>query len=786
MTVRSGPYASLLLAIVCAGCSVKTVPPRSTLVDRVDVITADKPRVAGDDVKKRLVTRATSHFLPFQILAGVPVLGMFDALTVEYATFDRFVLQRDLDRVRRYYRSRGFYEAQVSAGRVVTTEKGHVRVEIVVREGEPVLIGSVEAPKELLARAGAPPQELEAALDANGRVQRLISELESGPLEDPPPCPERDKPECKQRPRLDEERYDQLKRSMLRALTDFGFAYAKVEGHVDVDLLAHRARLRFSTTTGPLCTFGEVKIAGNRDVPERLLRERIGIKRGDRYSSEKLDSAHDELAALGVFGSVDVRAVLPKEGEPQTSEVPIEVTVDPIKLRALKTGVGAQVGSQIELHTIVGWEDKNLLGGLRSFGVDAKPGVVLFPTNVSNLFRQAPTRPVWQVELITSFKQPSFPEKRTDMRVELAGKIYAPQIAPAPDPVQPGYNILGYYELNGLFGFDRHFRFPRIDRSSVYLGGFLRMQLAFPFSYNQDTAPLGYERVIIPFLDMVGSWDFRKDRSGKPTKLAPYKGVYTAFDAQLAFGDAKDFKLQPEVRVYRPIVDRLVFAFRWATGLLFPFDYGESLKADNFARCNEPVPPNVQSPVAKECARDLQLLSFRAFYSGGPFSNRGYGYREVGPHGQLGFATQQGFRSDAAFLPTGGMGTWEMSGELRFLVLDNLALVTFLDASDVVRTIKDFRFDHLHLSPGFGLRLGTPVGPIRVDVGFRPPYLQHLGQKYLARTEGGPTRCLPNALGALQLSDDRDATPCVLEGSRLIETSAPFPWAWSVAIGEAF
>ena len=38
-----------------------------------------------------------------------------------------------------------------------------------------------------------------------------------------------------------------------------------------------------------------------------------------------------------------------------------------------------------------------------------------------------------------------------------------------------------------------------------------------------------------------------------------------------------------------------------------------------------------------------------------------------------------------------------------------------------------FRFDHLHLSCGVGARYDTPVGPIRVDVGYRVQPLQVLG-----------------------------------------------------------
>ena len=787
----------LACTLVLSGCSVKSVPPRSRLVDRVDVIADAKARIDPDDVEKHLATRATSHFLPFELLSGVPVLSLLDSVTVEYNTFDRFVLQRDLERVRRYYRSRGFYDAEVVAGRVVTTDKAHVRVEIGVKEGEPVTIRAVVPPESLLSKAVAAGADSEALLAAGGAVQNLINAFENKPIEDPPRCADKSDPKCAARPRFDEERYEELKRAMQRVLTDSGFAYARVVGHADVDLLAHEVRITFSADPGPVCSFGEVRIAGNGEIPEALIRERLGVVKGQRYSTEKLDAAHDELAELGVFGSIELTADLsqggekekepappaaqqPKPPEQAKNEIPIQVNVQPIKLRALKLGVGGLIGSQLETHAIIGWEDRNLLGGLRTLGVEARPGLVFFPIHTPNF--PAPRRVVPQAQLNVAFKQPSFPEKRTDLLINFGGKVSAPQIAPAPDsvidPLPPhadsldGYNIIGYYEVTGALGFERRFRFPRIDRSSVYLGTWIRAQLEFPFSYNPAQVPekelnafeRDYKRVLIPYLDIAGSWDFRKDRAGKPTRTEPYRGVYTAFGAQIAFGHAPqtsdlimaaDLRLQPEVRLYKPVAERVVVAVRWTTGLLFPFNYGsppdtcEGLRDEDNALCEDER--------SRVLSKNLQLVSFRGFYSGGPFSNRGYSFHEVGPHGVLPFASRRG-QSTEQFVPTGGMGTWEVSGELRFLLQDKFSLVLFVDASDVVRTLKDFRLTYPHISPGTGLRVGTPVGPIRLDVGFRPPYLQKLGSKDLPPEEGGV----------------QDGRP------------VPFPWAWSLAIGEAF
>jgi outer membrane protein insertion porin family/translocation and assembly module TamA len=78
---------------------------------------------------------------------------------------------------------------------------------------------------------------------------------------------------------------------------------------------------------------------------------------------------------------------------------------------------------------------------------------------------------------------------------------------------------------------------------------------------------------------------------------------------------------------------------------------------------------------------------------------------------------------------------WEASLELRFPIVGPLLGALFADASDVTRQVGDIRLNYPHLSPGLGLRYATPVGPVRLDVGYRVPYLQQLGAKYPSVTE---------------------------------------------------
>jgi outer membrane protein insertion porin family/translocation and assembly module TamA len=86
--------------------------------------------------------------------------------------------------------------------------------------------------------------------------------------------------------------------------------------------------------------------------------------------------------------------------------------------------------------------------------------------------------------------------------------------------------------------------------------------------------------------------------------------------------------------------------------------------------------------------------------------------------------------------PLGGFTLWEASAELRFAAFYPITLVAFMDASDVTRDIGTIRFDYPHLSAGPGVRYESPVGPIRLDIGYRLPGLQAIGQSSLPREHG--------------------------------------------------
>jgi len=95
---------------------------------------------------------------------------------------------------------------------------------------------------------------------------------------------------------------------------------------------------------------------------------------------------------------------------------------------------------------------------------------------------------------------------------------------------------------------------------------------------------------------------------------------------------------------------------------------------------------------------------FKHFFAGGAMSNRGYEYRDLGPH----------IEGD----PIGGVGLIDTSFEIRRYYNNKFAGVIFMDASMLSEEVNKFN-SKWYRSYGFGIRYLTIIGPLRFDIGFR-------------------------------------------------------------------
>lgn len=249
-------------------------------------------------------------------------------------------------------------------------------------------------------------------------------------------------------------------------------------------------------------------------------------------------------------------------------------------------------------------------------------------------------------------------------------------------------------------------------------GRHYRLDLSYSMDFNRETSSLEdrTDAYRIAWFNAQVTADYRDDA------MEPRKGGY----AELSFsvgdpfgGEFLFFKLQPDLRAYLPITKRLTIALRGRVGMIL------SVPADN------KVP-----------------ISHR-LYEGGSTSFRGTPYRRLSPHqyrlgriGQGGSSTslydsmsgcldtleglQLGGVGDGFACrpePTGGFFSAVFTVEPRYeLGKDWLFGAVFMDAGTVQdRVLPHFNLngDEWHLAAGAGLRIATPLGPIRVDLAYR-------------------------------------------------------------------
>ena len=655
--------------MLLVGCA--SIPHQRYALDRITL--EGNHKLDDDELEEHIASRETPRFL-----------GLFAGVLEDYEVFDRYVLERDLERIERYYRAKGYYRARARAARVFSSGR-HVKVEIVIDEGPPVLVGRVD----VHGLEALPPEIREKALRLSRRRMRLGKPLE-------------------------EERMNRLEEQLSHLLGVHGYAFASVRSSADVDLPKNVASVGYWVEPGQLAHLGPIRIEGLGKIPEGPVSRALDLKPGEPYSLERLESARQAVLDLGVFSSVTIEKDLPPDTD-KAAVVPIRVKVEVAKLRSVRLGGGVELDSlKADVHLVAGWEDRNFLGGFRNFLIEAAPGVVLYPTRLPSL--EPPRRLLPEGRLRSEFRQPGFVEARTTGVLRAQGSIYPLLLSsdlPADAPV------LGYRELRGSAGLERTF-------------GHLSTGLSHTVQQN---TPFTYVGVLDPDLvPILASYpELTADLELTDQRLRPHEGIGVRSSVQVAGvgGDVRDAKVGADVRGYIPLGRKLTLATRANTSLLFPANYGDTV---------EPVAMTGTPGTASRAdwVRDSEIMSLRGLFAGGPGSNRGYAQREIGPHGIVPFyapgvtsnkldqdcATTQAGTASTCDLPLGGFTLWEASIELRFPISGPFSGAVFTDAADVAPEKVRYRFNRPHLSAGLGLRFDTPVGPVRLDAGYRIPRLQ--------------------------------------------------------------
>jgi outer membrane protein insertion porin family len=214
-------------------------------------------------------------------------------------------------------------------------------------------------------------------------------------------------------------------------------------------------------------------------------------------------------------------------------------------------------------------------------------------------------------------------------------------------------------------------RGPQIFRSQLRY----RLEGARVSDVSPDLQAEGIE----PGTDRIGSltpvvmWDFRDDRFNPRRGSLHRASLETAHPA--LGGNVEFAKAELSTSWFFSWLPPTVFAVSGRLGLATPFGGTQSL------------------PIADR------------FFTGGSTSVRGFPENRLGPR-------------DAAGNPVGGEALAVLSAEWRFPLWRWVSGAAFVDAGTVTPEVGDLSFSAFKSGAGAGLRVATPVGPIRFDVAY--------------------------------------------------------------------
>jgi outer membrane protein insertion porin family/translocation and assembly module TamA len=600
---------------------------------------------------------------------------------------DSAMLRDDALRIRDLYKQRG-YPGTVVTSRV--TRHGTLRAQVYfsIVESVPIVVDSV-------AVIGVPAE----AADAGSIAIRL-----------------RGVP-------LDDSVVTKMLDSVQRLIRDAGYARAKppIKG-VRVDSSAHRATVALEFRPGRVTYVGVIDlrvtpIAARPALSEGAVRSLLRFRPGDRYSARTLGASQRDLYDLGLYRTVRID-LAPGADSLASDTVRVDAQLTEGPMRRLR---GSGGWGTIDCFRSAGrFVDQNVLASGNRLELDAR---------------------LSKIGLAHPF-------------TGLDG-LCAPRVRDDPFSRRLNYYAGATLSLRGVLGsrFNPSFTLYS-ERRSEFLAYEQAVDLGALASVSSEVSP-----------QLVRTWQYRFE-DGK-----------TIADRAIAcrtFGfcreqDLTSFLVQSPIHsasvslVKNPLrpTDDPVSGSRWQGEARYGFTEIDRTKALNFARLTGElaayrplgdhlvVAARLQAGfVLAPSDRSFLLPPPERFYSGGQNSVRGYNQNLLGPGsyvvdgydtltaaggGRVGVARSSAGNRTA---PSGGNAMWVANLELRTRrgwPGDLLRWVAFLDAGRVWNTsdVLSVTSAGARVTPGAGVRLLTPIGPFRVDIGYNP-YTPDAGPAFFA------------------------------------------------------
>ncbi|HZI99778.1 MAG TPA: BamA/TamA family outer membrane protein [Gemmatimonadaceae bacterium] len=590
-------------------------------------------------------------------------------------------LQRDVLRAEVYYWKRGFRETLVDT---LVDKKGdhHANVTFLVNEGPPTIVSDISV------------SQSKPVLSAREISDRLV-------LEEKHP--------------LNLLRLDSTVVFLSQRLWEKGYADALVDTNVVIDTATKTATVGIDLNPRWIATVSDIIIEGNKQVDTRTILKSMRLHPGAIFRRSDLLRSQRALYESNLFkrASIDI----PRQGD-SSKVLIVNVTEAPLREARFSGGFNTIDFFQVEGRFM----HYSFLGRARRLELQAAVGN-LFARSLNGrfIFRDAMSgvidqrsryfAPTYNASI--NFRQPWFGSADNELGLSVFGhRRSAPGIY-----IDKGFGTSATFTREVLerapVSLNYRFELNRVDAGDVYF--------CINFGIcDQSTLGALRERHRLSPLTLTGSIN----RANDP--LAPTKGYRATADLEHAssftVSDFRYNRASADAATYYPVRKRGVIAGHVRLGWIHPLrSTGDALDTQ---------------------ADDL-LHPRKRFYAGGSRSVRGFAENQLGPR-VLTIPNARLRRKDPGCTedvditlcdpnapdisrldfeprPLGGNIVAETSAEFRFPVWRQIMGAAFIDAGYVAqRQNPDLPKSKAAITPGFGVRYLSPVGPIRIDFGVNP------------------------------------------------------------------
>lgn len=476
--------------------------------------------------------------------------------------------------------------------------------------------------------------------------------------------------------------------AILRAYLDRGYQQADVDIEPVFDEQSPGLALAVNVDEGPQTVIDRVIVVGNTRTDAQTILDELTLRQGSPLGLADIVESQRRLSALGLFRRV---RIVEGPRQPGSAAVDLIVTLEEAPATTIGYGGGFEVletlrtrpggprdVTEISPRGFFEITRRNIAGGNRSLSLFTR--VSLGRDDVpGDENRDGRGFGISEYRLVGTYREPRAFAFDADLQVS-AGLERAIRTSFSFDRrllggellkrLTPAVRLSGRYSLEYTTLVDRAIR--EEDRLLIdRLFPQFRLSI-FSVSLTRDTRddPVDPERGTL----LAGDLDVA------PRALGSEVGFVKSF------GQAFYFRRLP-------VGPRIVFAAGARVGL-----------ARGFSRIVEEP-----QPVAGLEVEVRDLPASQRFFAGGSTTVRGFQLDRLG--------VPEILNSDG--LSNGGNAMLVLNSELRLPVWKDLGAVAFIDAGNVFARVGEFDFTKLRPTAGLGLRYRSPIGPVRVDVGFK-------------------------------------------------------------------